>query len=84
MRFFSRLYAWHIVAPLDSASFTRPSIKLALVSLMTGVMDALSCTHGRTASMTWTKCTQPFKEAPGGDWTTEEKEEKEAHIHRQT
>lgn len=43
MRLFSRLYFWQRVAPFFSASFTNPSMKLALLSLITGVMAASSC-----------------------------------------
>lgn len=45
MRLFSLLYFWHSVAPFSSASFTRPSMKLALLSLITGVMAQSSCKH---------------------------------------
>ncbi len=44
MRLLSLLYFWHSVAPFCSASFTRPSMKLALLSLITGVMAQSSCT----------------------------------------
>jgi len=42
MRLFSLLYSWHSVAPFDSASFTRPSMKSALLLLTTGTMAASS------------------------------------------
>ena len=43
MRLPSRLYFCISFAPLDSASITRPSMKLADESLTTGVMVQLSC-----------------------------------------
>ena len=39
----SRLYACSSLAPLSSAFFTRPSMKSALLLLITGVIAALSC-----------------------------------------
>ena len=42
MRLFSLLYSWHSVAPFASASFTRPSMKSALLLLTTGTMAASS------------------------------------------
>ena len=42
MRLFSLLYSWHSVAPFASASFTRPSMKSALLLLTTGTIAASS------------------------------------------